>query len=271
MEKKLIILIIAFCSIVMLTTNAQSYEFSFDSKYRKIHTTGHEARDGLPGMGVGNIIFSSSDLPVRDEVNYDVQESFDVYNLGDWQARAFFPGNMEYVFEKIYAAYPSFRFKQWVARGTLTSPEGYRIAEQNLVYSYDDNNKQWEGQRYMMHRPQNDWRGGNMIEPYTWKSKDYAEGTYFFIITAKLIFEKTDEIIGRWENDVWVERPALWEIVLARGQCELVFLEENYVEPGEDHEISREQMIREWQVEQLEEDRKKENVFQRFRNKNFKP
>jgi hypothetical protein len=257
MEKKLIILICAFCSIFMLKTEAQNFNYEFDSKYRKVSTTGHEARDGLPGLGVGNIVFSDTDLPVGDDSNYTVKESFDVYNLSDWQARAFFPACMEKIFERIYQKYPSFRFTQWIARAALVDPSGYRIADQNLVFDYDSNNHDWEGQRYMMHAPQNNWRGGNMVEPYTWKSKDFEEGTYHFVITTKLIFEKTDELIGRWENDVWVERPAIYEVVLARGQCELVFLEENYVEPGEDHVKSREQSIREFYLQQEEEDNKK--------------
>ncbi len=254
MKKKLFILICAIFALVAVKTEAQNFNFEFDTKYRKVSTTGHEARDGLPGLGVGNIVFSNSDLAFGDDSKYNVQESFDVYNLGDWQARAFFPASMEVIFEKIYEKYPSFRFTQWIARGAIVDPSGYRIAEQNLVFDYDRSNHDWEGQRYMMHAPQNNWRGGNMVEPYTWKSKDFADGTYHFVITTKLIFEKTDEIIGRWENDVWIERPAIYEVVLARGQCELVFLEENYVEPGEDHVKSREQSIREFYLQQEEED-----------------
>jgi len=255
MKKEIYMLVVAFIFAGITCAQAQEYKYEFNSKYRVVHKEGKEAKDGLPGLGVGNIIFSSEDLIVGDDSKYKVQERFNVYDLGDFQARAFFPASMEKILEKILEKYPTYKMVRWIARGALVDPDGYRIAEQNIVHTYDSETRKWEGLRYMMHAPQNNWRGGNMIEPYTWKSKDFAEGIYYFVITTKLIFEKTDELIGYWDNGVYTEKPAVYEIVIARGQCELEFREELYVEPGEGHVPSKEQQIRDFYKQQEEENK----------------
>ena len=107
------------------------------SLYRTIDTTSERSRlEGITGAGVGNIIFSTRDLPLNQEKTYtDLRDTFYVETDTSLFCCAYFPGTLGSLAGIIKSQYPGAKFLELWAELVTTAPEG-----ESLSYS-----RQWQG------------------------------------------------------------------------------------------------------------------------------
>jgi len=108
---KKILMFLMILSFLLLTINSPA-EIKNPSKYRVINTTSKRAKlNGVQGLGVGNIIFSSQEMPKGGEDGYsDIRNTFYFGDDTSIHCRAYYPGTFESMIEKVKSSVSGVKF-----------------------------------------------------------------------------------------------------------------------------------------------------------------
>jgi hypothetical protein len=100
--KRKIYALIFVGALLFLAFNSLA-EIKNPTKYRVIDTTSERYQlYGIKGMGIGNIIFSSQELPKGEEAGYtDIRDKFIFVDDTSIHCRVYYPGTFESMIEKV--------------------------------------------------------------------------------------------------------------------------------------------------------------------------
>lgn len=111
-----VVILLVFCSVAVAATLTFNYP---NSNYRKIDKTGatspfNEPKLIIKGVGIGNVIFSSSPMEKGQESSYaNIGTSFTYAQIKDmFQARAYFPARIRDLIAYVGEKYPGYKFKK---------------------------------------------------------------------------------------------------------------------------------------------------------------
>jgi|GEM_PF-6587321 len=146
LAKKFTLLLVA----LLLSTSVLAQELKpvidSPSKYRKIDTKSKLALEwGIKGVGVGNIIFSSKELPMGEEDKYgDIRDTFYFGKDTSIHCRAYYPGTIRSLIKIVESQVKNAKFvKQWAIM-TVTSER----KDIEAKMSFTEESLDWDTQRF---------------------------------------------------------------------------------------------------------------------------
>ncbi len=228
--KKLSASVVLIGIILSIGFAGSSFGFTLEpSKYRQIDKTGSVlgkeiTKLGIPGVGVGKIIFSAGDLPADDESGYNISENFDYAEAkNQLTARAYYAGQIKELIAYVEKKFPGSAFAQ--KHTTLVMGEmgygGTYLVNADTIDLLSERSRAWAGNKYELYPlPSGSFSNANFeyIE-------DKPAGNYPIEIKVFLKFDsgKTRKV-SRWEGDQLITelQPLYFEFLIAYGKCNVV-------------------------------------------------
>ena len=125
-------------------------EIKNPSKYRVIDKMSQMAQmKGIGGLGVGNIIFSTQELPYLNEAGYtDIRDTFYFGEDTSLHARAYHPGTYESMIEKLKSQVPGAEFIKRFAVLEVFGQVPYQLYAKMSFGNPLDEFADWDQERY---------------------------------------------------------------------------------------------------------------------------
>lgn len=197
-----------------------------NSKYRKIDRTGQTVNADLwkqatPEIGVGNVIFSSAEMPVnKEELYHDVGTTFNFKNLEVFTCRCYWPGKRKELIAYIEKKYPAYKFCQVrVFMSRIHPDKGTETDE--FIQKTDAESLEWDQTRQDF-LPENDFEKYPLadLESDVMPKGDYAIRVYVFL----RFNTGNSEYRSSWEGNAWVTRevPFQTDILICYGEAHVI-------------------------------------------------
>lgn len=212
------------CLVVILALPAAGLEFKMKtSKYRKIDTKGTIVGpsvfgDAFPGVGVGNVIFSTSPLPAEEEDKYNVKNSFTASELGSFHARGYQPGTTSSIVSYIKQRHPDYEFIKMMTDAVLRTPDGkYKVSTAKL--SLGDDSYGWDQRRWDI-IPPDDFSNLNLPGALKNGKNTLSISIYLKFQTGTQKEKKWNDSMDKWEI---VDGAAIYkDFIISYGDCSIV-------------------------------------------------
>lgn len=197
-----------------------------NSKYRKIDKTSKDALEwGIKGVGVGNIIFSSHELPKGEEDKYqDVRDTFYYKVDNEIHCRVYYPGTLGSLRKVIESQNPNYKF---IKRWSMLWIYGNKYDRQ-VKMSFDPSSENevadWDQQRFDL-LPYVGGEDQDFNEIDLSKALDGREpGTYLVIISVFYKYQTGTKLVKTYEDgkEVIREEPTYKDFMLATGEFKYI-------------------------------------------------
>lgn len=211
--------------------------FSTKSTYRKIDKTGKIVgpevwKQALPAIGVGNIIFSTTQMPIGKENEYrNVGINFNTRDIREFVTRAYLPGTLQSIAAYVESTHSGYKIMENVAVLSIKRPDG-RSAGDESRYAWKTEELSWDQSRKDLY-PEEDFDRKLFSEIFA-ESSPVGEYTvkislYLRFTTGK--FEKR----SKWEGNRWVTRdyPFMTDVLIAYGEAKITKSSGSAPTPGE--------------------------------------
>jgi hypothetical protein len=214
------------CLMVLMLAvsfNVSAFTVAEQSKYRSVDTTGdslkgHLAGFFMPGVGVGNYIFSTNPLPhAKDQLYSNVKSEFsadEVVNTG-FHAREFLPGRTGEIIKFIESQKAGYKFVKKYTRIEYTAPDG-RYEKMDAEDRLNQTTQTWSSRLTDFH-PANDYPNFPVI-----RSVQANTGKHTIKMTTYLLFSTAEsKTVSEWRNNQLVTQkvPVSREVVISTGKA----------------------------------------------------
>lgn len=219
-KSKLVFAMIVSTMMVLLSISSLAFAnpqmtFRDESKFRVIDTTGAMVgaelmQRAIPGVGIGNIIFSTSPLPRAKEDQYKgIGKDFRLNEIKDFYARAYFPGRFKDMINYVESTNTGYKFVYAVEEMmTFIYPGG---ADKTIKMTIDKDTQEWDSVRFDL-LPQSDFD-----IPLDRAAKGKGESTVQLYVYLK--FQTGTKLVKI--GGVTKEVPTYREYLIAYGECKV--------------------------------------------------
>lgn len=223
---KVVLIVFSFLFPLILEAKDPQPVLKTVSKYRKINKTSNDALEwGIKNVGVGNVIFSSGELPFGKEETYkDIRDTFYYKVDNSIHCRVYYPGTLKSLVEIVRSQNPKAVFeKRWALLWVLG--DNYeRQAKMSFITDLDGEEADVEQQRFD-------------LLPYTGgEDQDFSDldlskildgskpGTYSVIVSVFLKFRTGEKEVTRVENGALVTRkePTYTDYMISTGEFKYI-------------------------------------------------
>lgn len=148
--KYFILLVVLLLSTYILAAELKPV-IDVPSKYRTIDTKSTVALEwGIKGVGLGNIIFSSKELPFKEEDKYeDIRDTFYFGKDSSIHCRAYYPGTVESLIKIVQSKVKNAEFvEKWAIMTVEGGGARGAHGESKASFPNDEKSLGWDTQRF---------------------------------------------------------------------------------------------------------------------------
>lgn len=248
---------------VFVLSGIASATLQIPSSYREIYPTPADFTDEDNPYGkVGNIVFSDSELPFKDESGYDIKETFTHGEQDTIQGRAYFPDTALDIVQDIG---PEAGFSMFQVEIEMFDSSGKSVTEPMKFieqYTPPEGWKEWE--QFRIHVFPNEYlERGSEYDPFLDFVDTLPAGEYTVRCSVWLVASPGKYSKEEWENGKWVKN-WYWEddkwYVVSVDSFDYIIPEGTTTGPSETKEEKIEEEKEKVLEEKEEEEEEEESV-----------